>query len=107
MSYSWMLINRASAPHSLRLFVQSLCLAAVLGAFALKTSSGRDYTLAPGDRITVTVFGQPELSGDLVVDGAGYIVIPFVDPIEVKGLTPFESQNRIRDRLSNGILQQP
>ena len=35
------------------------------------------YNLAPGDKITVTVFGQPELSGDLLVDGArNYDLIP-------------------------------
>jgi polysaccharide export outer membrane protein len=33
------------------------------------------YRLVPGDRITVTVFGQPELSGDVLIDGAGAITI--------------------------------
>jgi polysaccharide biosynthesis/export protein len=37
---------------------------------------GHANRLAPGDRITVTVFGQPQLSGDVPIDGAGAIAIP-------------------------------
>src|SRR5215475_2425898 len=36
----------------------------------------RTYKLASGDRITVTVFNQPELSGDVVIDDAGNIILP-------------------------------
>ena len=31
------------------------------------------YKLSPGDSVTVTVFGQPDLSGDHVVDATGTI----------------------------------
>ena len=31
----------------------------------------RGYTLASGDRVTVTVFGQTELSGDFLIDRGG------------------------------------
>lgn len=67
----------------------------------------RAYKLGPGDRITVTVFGQAELSGDILIDGAGNIVLPLIGPIEVKDLTTLECQNLVRDRLADGILQQP
>ena len=67
----------------------------------------RAYRLAPGDRIAVMVFGQAELSGDILIDGAGNILLPFIGPIEVKGLTVDECQERIHDQLANGILKQP
>ena len=67
----------------------------------------RAYRLAPGDRITVMVFGQAELSGDILIDGAGNILLPFIGPIEVKGLTVHECQELIHDQLANGILKQP
>ena len=38
----------------------------------------RKYHLAPGDKVIVTVFGQPELSGDFIVDGAGNILLPLL-----------------------------
>jgi polysaccharide biosynthesis/export protein len=88
--------------------------AALLGALAfsfplLADSPGdsRAYRLGPGDRITVTVFGQPELSGDMLVDGAGNIVLPLIGSIEVKDLTALECQNLVGDRLAGGILQKP
>lgn len=65
------------------------------------------YRLAPGDRITVTIFGQPELSGDLMIDGAGNITVPFIEPLRVKDLTVSECQTLIRDRLADGILRNP
>lgn len=71
-----------------------------------QTASG-PYRLTAGDRITVTVFGQPELSGDVVVDAGGNIVLPLIDPVEVKGLTVFEAQKEIKARLANGLLKQP
>jgi polysaccharide export outer membrane protein len=93
---------------------QCIRAAVLLGALAFSSQlladppgDSRAYKLAPGDRITVTVFGQAELSGDMVVDGAGNIILPFLGPIEVKNLTVLECQNLIRDRLANGILQQP
>ncbi|MCA6114360.1 polysaccharide biosynthesis/export family protein [Bradyrhizobium sp. WSM 1738] len=55
----------------------------------------------------MTVFGQAELSGDMLIDGAGNIVLPLVGAIEVKDLTTLECQNLVRDRLADGILRQP
>jgi polysaccharide export outer membrane protein len=82
-------------------------LACAVPAFAESAGDSSSYKLAPGDKITVTVFGQVELSGDILVDGAGNIVLPFLEPIQVKDLTILECQKLIRDRLADGILQQP
>lgn len=83
------------------LFVVSLANA----AFA-DTESGIQK-LAPGDRITVIVFGQPELTGDFTLDSAGNILYPLVGPIQVKNLTMLESQRAIADKLADGILNNP
>ena len=82
------------APRSTKpLLYQFLRAALLLGTLAfssqlLADSAGGDsrtYKLAPGDQITVTVFNQPELSADVVViDGAGYIVLPFLEPLKVQ-----------------------
>ncbi|MCA6122020.1 polysaccharide biosynthesis/export family protein [Bradyrhizobium sp. WSM 1704] len=88
--------------------------AAVLGVLAFPFSlradpagDGNAYRLGPGDRITVSVFGQAELSGDIAVDGTGKILLPLVGPIDVRDLTIDECQNLIRDRLADGVLRQP
>jgi len=88
----------------------AIALGALIFSFVVSAEAAEDsrtYRLAPGDRIAVMVFGQAELSGDILVDGAGNILLPFIDPIEVKGLTVQECQDRIYDRLANGILKQP
>lgn len=83
-----------------------VCLAILLCPSA--RSAEEAYRLGPGDRITVTVFGQPELSGDVVIDDAGTISIPLADPIQVKDLTVSECQKRIGDQLlTDGILRTP
>jgi polysaccharide export outer membrane protein len=53
------------------------------------------------------VFGHAELSGDILIDGTGTILFPFVGPIEVKDLTILECQKLIHDRLADGILNHP
>jgi polysaccharide export outer membrane protein len=100
--------RRASMLHQ---FLQA---AVLLGALVFSSpvsaetaGDSRAYRLAPGDRINVTVFGQAELSGDILVDGAGNILLPFIGPTEVKGLTVDECQERIHDQLANGILKEP
>ncbi|MBV9755135.1 MAG: polysaccharide biosynthesis/export family protein [Hyphomicrobiales bacterium] len=65
------------------------------------------YRLEPGDRINVSVFGQPELSGDLQIDGDGRITLPFIGLLLVKELTVPECQKLIVARLVDGYLNQP
>jgi polysaccharide biosynthesis/export protein len=105
------LVARRSLSGALRALQSAIALAGAifLSAPALADSSGdlRTYQLEPGDRVLVTVFGQPELSGDLMVDGAGNILLPFIGAIEVKDLTVLNCQLLIRDRLANGVLRDP
>jgi polysaccharide export outer membrane protein len=80
---------------------------AVLVAGSAAGAPADDYRLAPGDKVTVTVFGQPQISGDMTVDGGGRVVVPLIDPVSVAKLTLLEAQAAIRERLADGILQQP
>jgi polysaccharide export outer membrane protein len=90
------------------------CVMALAGALTFASASLADspqgseaYTLAPGDRIILTVVGQPELSGEMTVDGSGSIILPIVGPIQIEDLTVFGCQQLIRDRLADGILKEP
>lgn len=69
--------------------------------------AGTSYKLAPGDRLTVTVFGQAELSGDFVIDGDGEILLPVVGPVAVGELNAAQAQQAIFERLSDGVLAKP
>ena len=67
----------------------------------------RAYKLAPGDRITVTVFGQPDLSGDFLIDGAGNIQMPLIGAVAVGQNTIGACQQRLAERLADGLLNNP
>jgi polysaccharide biosynthesis/export protein len=67
----------------------------------------RSYELAPGDRITVTVFGQPELSGDFVIDGLGNVHLPLIGSVPVGQATVEACQKRLTEILGQGFLNNP
>ncbi|MCH9680290.1 MAG: polysaccharide export protein [Deltaproteobacteria bacterium] len=65
--------------------------------------------LRTGDVVRLTVAGmETELaeSGDLEVTADGSILVPFVGPIRVEGLTPAQAAQQLSSRL-NGIVRDP
>jgi polysaccharide biosynthesis/export protein len=65
------------------------------------------YRFAPGDRITINVFGHTDLSGEFAVDVAGNVSLPLVGAITIGGLTVQESEQEIIRRLSDGYIRHP
>ena len=65
------------------------------------------YKLAPGDRITVTVFNQPDLSGDFLIDGVGNVHLPLIGALAVGETTIEACQRRLTERLADGLLNNP
>jgi polysaccharide export outer membrane protein len=65
------------------------------------------YRVAPGDRVTVTVFGQPELSGDAVVDQDGNLRLPIIGSVAANALTAGELEMRIGAALKAGYVRNP
>lgn len=62
-------------------------------------------TLSIGDKVTISVFGQTDLSGDFVLDGSGAVNMPLAGRIRVAGLTAMEAEARIRSALMDGYLK--
>ena len=65
------------------------------------------YLLDSGDKLRVTVFGQPDLSGDFTVDGGGNIAIPLIPPVQARGLTTTELQSSMAEALGKTLLRNP
>jgi polysaccharide export outer membrane protein len=65
------------------------------------------YTLGPGDKIRVNVFGQQDLNGDYAVDGAGFVQLPLVGEVKAAGLTVNDFQKEVTIAFSNGFLVNP
>lgn len=66
-----------------------------------------EYRLSNSDRLRVTVFGEPDLSGEFVVDGQGFLSLPLAGDVNVEGLTVREFQRLAEDRLADGYLREP
>jgi polysaccharide export outer membrane protein len=63
--------------------------------------------LGPGDRVSIVIFGQPDLSGEHILDGQGNLSLPLGGKIGVTGLTAMQLERRITDVLADGYIRQP
>ena len=69
--------------------------------------SGTNYRLGVGDRIKVTVLGQPDLSGETEVDAGGKIVVALAGAIDAAGRTMTEVAEQVQSRYAGQILRDP
>jgi protein involved in polysaccharide export with SLBB domain len=58
--------------------------------------------LHPGDTVTITVFGQPELTGDQVIDDRGEVSVLLAGRAKIAGLTPIAAEGALKERLGHG-----
>ncbi|WPL11516.1 polysaccharide biosynthesis/export family protein [Thiorhodovibrio litoralis] len=70
-------------------------------------AQGEDYLLGPGDKVRVTVFGEPYLSGEFIVSAGGSIAMPLIQPIEVNNRTVVEAQQLVEQALRAGFVGEP
>lgn len=65
------------------------------------------YRLAAGDEVRVTVFGEPELSGEFQVGGTGGVAMPLIGEVEAAGRTLEEFRDAVDAALRDGYLNDP
>jgi protein involved in polysaccharide export with SLBB domain len=58
------------------------------------------YRLMPGDKLSVNVFGEPQLSGDFPVAPDGTATLPQVGQVPAAGRTVTDIQNELVGRYS-------
>jgi polysaccharide biosynthesis/export protein len=68
---------------------------------------GRGYKIGSGDRLSIRVIGEPELTNEYAVDGSGNISFPYLKSVEAGGRTAPEVQAMIAHRLKQGLLRNP
>lgn len=68
---------------------------------------GNGYLIGAGDRLTIRVVGQPDLTGDYVVDGSGLISFPLIKSVKVGGLSAPQVRSLLTARLQQGFLRNP
>ena len=68
---------------------------------------GAGYRVGSGDRMTIRVAGEPDLTAEYIVDGSGNISLPYVQSINVAGMTTISIERLIAARLRAGYLRDP
>jgi polysaccharide export outer membrane protein len=66
-----------------------------------------DYLLGPADKVRVTVYGEPSLSGEFFVTGSGLMSLPLIGEIKAGGMTVGQFQQAVQKALSDGYLKDP
>ncbi len=88
-----------------------LVLVLVMSGFAL--APGADaaeapaYRLGSGDKVRVTVFNEPDLSGDFEVNDQGALGLPLIGQVPVTGKTMSEVQALITEKYGVNYLVNP
>ena len=70
-------------------------------------SPGESNKLGPNDRLKITVFGQPTLTGEYTLDGNGVLAFPLIGNVPANGSTTSELQQKIAAKLSPDYMVNP
>lgn len=69
--------------------------------------AGADYVLGVGDKLKITVFGEPDLSGNFEISSIGMISMPLIGEIQSAQKTISQVQADITKKLSGGYMRNP
>ncbi|QUD88327.1 polysaccharide biosynthesis/export family protein [Phenylobacterium montanum] len=83
------------------------------GASAVRAAPGpasptvTAYRLGVADRLRITVFNEPDLTGEFVVNANGSIAFPLVGQVKAVGRTKEQVGAELTRKLADGYLRQP
>ncbi|MEM9751045.1 MAG: polysaccharide biosynthesis/export family protein [Pseudomonadota bacterium] len=66
-----------------------------------------EYRLGAGDTVRLSVFGEPDLSGEFEIDGTGEISLPLIGELMAKDLTLRQLEEAYEAKLKQGYLTDP
>ena len=70
-------------------------------------SPGDSNKLGPNDRLRVTVFGQPTLTGEYTLDGNGVLAFPLIGNVPANGVTTNQLEQAIAAKLKPDYMVNP
>ena len=76
-------------------------------AFGLKGRAQTDYQIGPQDVLTISVFGEPELSGKFTVEQDGTFTYPQLGRVKAGGLSLRGLEQELKKQLSPDFLRNP
>lgn len=77
--------------------------------FPLSSFAGEafSYRLGSGDKLSIKVFNQADLTGEYTVDGEGKISMPLIGTIKLDNMTLQELEDHLKKKLSPDFLLNP
>jgi polysaccharide export outer membrane protein len=82
------------------------CAATSLGEAPLAEVKRVEYRLGPGDQLRISVFGEPDLTGNFTVSPQGGIAFPLVGDVAVLGKTVPEATSELTKQLDPRYVRQ-
>ena len=83
-----------------------LVIACLLG-FVTPSTAQTDYVVGSQDVLTVTVFGEPELTGKYTVEQDGTFTFPQIGRVKAGGMTLRGLEQDLKAKLADGFLRNP
>lgn len=65
------------------------------------------YILGSGDQVRISVFGEPDLSGEFQIDGQGTFTMGLIGNVLADSLTPRQLENHVAQLYADGYLVNP
>ena len=65
------------------------------------------YRLGPGDKVRLITFGEPNLTGEFIVNEIGRASLPLVGSVQAGGLTLSQFGTAVETALAAGYLKNP
>ena len=88
--------------------MKNVCIALVLCLVAvLPVAAQNDYIVGSQDVLTVTVFGEAELSGKYTVEQDGTFTFPQIGRVKAGGVTLRALEQELKTKLADGYLKNP
>jgi protein involved in polysaccharide export with SLBB domain len=69
--------------------------------------SAAAYKLDVGDKVHITVFDEPDLTGDFDVNDQGIVSLPLIGQVHIAGMTLSEAQDFITQKYAANYLINP
>jgi polysaccharide export outer membrane protein len=84
-----------------------LGLSLLIASVAQLAAQPTDYVVGPQDVLSVTVFGEAELTGKYTVDQDGTFTFPQIGRLKAAGLTLRRVEQELKVKLADGYLKNP
>lgn len=73
----------------------------------IKTAATTAPDIQPGDKIKVTVFGEDRLTGEYLIDPAGFVSLPLAGTVKAAGLSKPQLEKALESKFRGEYLKNP